>query len=542
MRDRFVLNLIPLTMFAILTMVSPHSSGQTSAAVAPPQTDAKTSSASAKPAEPAKSSSPLPGSNDISLERQPYRIEIRFSVAENVPLDSASASRALFDLKALAERVVGQPWKLQARWVEGETWDADFDLWQQWPEPIAYERKTQFPADKILLIRARPGDDASSLELVAREFDYRCGILGPMRRRTASISDLARGLLLISRDVFRPLAEVTGNEGGQVRLRVQGVALKPASPEGSIVRMGQYFQLVRLFYERSGKFVASSIEPWTYLKAADLGESGVSCQIISSFRDPVGRKYRQSNKLVALAFNASETPTQLQFSQLIQTNGQSVKHPVAGYKVEIHRWPDGEVSSTHLTDREGRLKVDPPVGLEFFGVRLVGGSIEPLLDVPVLAGDQVPSILADTKPLAVEFEQQLIAFRDEVLDVIARRLILEARLADRTRADDWEKVDQWIKAWKSTPLGSVYTARVADWKIVAQKRQIQEKKAILTPTAQSMLAELEALVSRYEGQDIDIFEESLQKKSSTPYLREAADREKEKPKAKSVEKPVSKSK
>ena len=57
-----------------------------------------------------------------------------------------------------------------------------------------------------------------------------------------------------------------------------------------------------------------------------------------------------------------------------------------------------------------------------------------------------------------------------------------------------------------------------------------------------MLAELEALVSRYEGQDIDIFEESLQKKSNTPYLREAADREKEKPKAKSVEKPVAKSK
>jgi hypothetical protein len=285
---------------------------------------------------------------------------------------------------------------------------------------------------------------------------------------------------------------------------------------------------VRLFFERSGKFVASSIEPWTYLKAGKPDTSGVNAQIISSFRDPVGRKYRQTNKLIALAFNPSDTATLLQFSQLVNTNGTPVKHPVAGYKVEIHRWPDGEVQSTHVTDRDGRLKVEPPVGLEFFGVRLVGGSIEPLVDVPVLAGDQVPAILADTKPAAIEFEQQLISFRDEVLDAIARRLVVEARLAERTRAEDWDRVAELLRDWKATPIASSYTNKLADWKVGAQKRQLTEKKAIFTQAAQALTAELEALVSRYEGQDIEAFEESLQKRSSRPYLQEAAERAQEK--------------
>jgi hypothetical protein len=524
-----------LACFSTLTMA------QTAADPKQPTSATIPASESSKPAVPEKAST-TPASTDISLERQAYRIEIRFSVAENVALDSSTANQCLIDLKSLSDRVVGQPWNLQTRWAEGETWDADFDLWQQWPEPIEYDRKTRFPFDKIWLIRARPGSDTTSLELIGREFDYRTGILGPVRRRSASLNDLPRGLIHVSKDIFRPLAEVIGNEGGQVRLRVQGSGLKSASPEGATVRPGQYFQLVRLFYERSGKFIASSVEPWTYLKAATPDDSGVSCQIISSFRDPVGRKYKQANKLVALAYNPSDTATQLQFSQLIQSNGASVKHPVAGYKVEIHRWPDGEVASTHLTDREGKLTIDPPVGLEFFGVRLVGGSIEPLLDVPILAGDQVPAILADTKPSAVEFEQKLIAFRDEILDGIARRLIIEARIADRTKAEDWDSVDGLLRAWKATPQGSAYSAKVSEWKVSAQKRQIQEKKAIYTQAAQALTAEIEALASRYEGHEIEIFEESLQKRSSSPYLRELADREpgKAKPKSTASEKAVPK--
>lgn len=477
----------------------------------------KTSGTAAPNSGSTTSTSQPAAGGDVSMERQPYRIDLRFSVAENVAIDSATANRALGDLKALSDRVIGQPWRLQARWVEGEIWDTDFELWQQWPEPIQYDRKTTFPSDKIWLVRARAAGDSGSLELVGREFDFRSGILGPMRRRVTTLADLPRGLLLIGRDLFRPMAEVVGNEGGGVRLRVQGSGLTAASPDGAVVREGQYFQLVRLFYERSGKFVASSIEPWTYLKAGKPDTTGVVAQIISSFRDPVGRKYRQTNKLMALAFNPSDTATQLSFNQLVNTNGTPVRHPVAGYKVEIHRWPDGEVMSTHVTDRDGRLKVDPPVGLDFFGVRLVGGAIEPLLDVPVLAGDAVPAILADTKPAAVEFEQKLIAFRDELLDVIARRLVIEARLADRTKSADWDRVAELLRAWKATPIASTFVNQLADWKVTAQKRQITEKKAIFTQSAQALMAELETLVSRYESQEVDDYEEALQKrKSPTP--------------------------
>lgn len=469
----------------------------------------------------------------VSMELQPYRIELRFSLTDEIAMDQARGLRVLDGFKSLSERIVGQPWSLQPQWVEGEIWDANFDQWTQWPEAVTYDRKTVFESDKIWLMRARPGVDLNSLELIGREFDVKTGDLGPTRYRTVSVADLDRGLLELARQIFRPISEVAGSEGGKVRLRVQGSALASASPEGAVIQTGQYFRIVRLFFDRSGKFASRTTEPWTYLKSESVSETGVFCEIISSFRDPVGRKYRQFNRLYALALNPALLPTEMEFSQLITTNGSPVRHPIAGYKVEIHRWPDGEVLSSQLTDRDGKVNIDPPAGFDLFGIRLLGGAVEPLLDVPVLAGDQVPPILADTKPAAVEFEQTLISFRDEILDAIALRLVYEARLAERTKAEDWDSVSQLLRGWQSTPSASGFATKLGDWKVGAQKRQIQEKKAIFTRAAQALVAEMEALVSRYETQDVEAFEESLQKRSSTPYLQDLSEKAREKAEAKS---------
>lgn len=474
-----------------------------------------------------KTNTKVPVAPDVSLELQPYRIDLRFSLTDEVAIDESQGRRLLVDFTSLAARVVGKPWSLNPDWVEGQVWDTSFDQWSQWPEQVAYDRRTVFPQDKIWLIRARQGADANTVQLVGREFDTKTGNMGPTRTNTVPASDLSRGIFDLCRLIFRPLAEVAANEGGKVRLRLQASALAPATPEGAIVSPNQYFQLVRIFFERSGRFVASSTEPWTYLKAETVGESGVLSQIISSFRDPIGRKYRQINKLYALALNPAAEPTQVQFSQLVSTNGSPVRHPIAGYQVEMHRWPDGPVVASQLTDRDGRVTLEPPPGLDFYGVRLLGGAVEPLLDVPILAGDQVPPILADTKPAAVEFEQSLISFRDEILDGIAKRLVFEARLGERTRAEDWDSVTQLLRQWQNTPAPVIYENRLSDIKISAQKRQITEKKAILTQAAQALVAELEALVSRYDAQDIEIFEESLQKRSSRPFLEDLAEKKAE---------------
>lgn len=489
--------------------------------------EAAAKSAAEKPAVAQKPSASAGSAGDISLELQPYRIDLRFSLTDEVAIDETQGRRLLADLSSLAARVVGKPWGLNAEWSEGQVWDASFDQWTQWPEQVAYDRRTVFPQDKIWLVRARQGADANTVQLVGREFDTKTGNMGPTRTTSVPASDITRGIFDVCRLIFRPLAEVASNEGGKVRLRLQASALASATPEGAIISPNQYFQLVRIFFERSGKFVASSTEPWTYLKAESIGESGVMSQIISSFRDPVGRKYRQINKLYALALNPAAVPTQVQFSQLVSTNGTPVRHPIAGYQVEMHRWPDGPVVASQLTDRDGRVTLSPPPGLDFYGVRLLGGAVEPLLDVPILAGDQVPPILADTKPAAVEFEQSLISFRDEILDAIAKRLVFEARLGERTRAEDWETVAQLIRQWQGTTAPVLFENRLSDEKISAQRRQLTEKKAILTQAAQALVAELEALVSRYDSQDIEIFEESLQKRSSRPFLEDLAEKKAE---------------
>lgn len=468
----------------------------------------------------------------VSIENQPYSIVLHLSVSDRIALDAASGAQVLADTKSLADRIVGAAWDLDARWAEGQTWDTDFDRWNQWPEPLAYDRRQHRGGEKVWLVRIRPGNAADQVELIGREFDRSSGILSASRQRSVLMSDLARGIFDLCRDIFRPVADVAGYEGGEVRLRVRGSALASATPEGAMVKPGQHFQLVRLFFERNGKFATSTIEPWTYVKTSKVTDDGAFGALLSSFRDPIGRRYRQTNKLVAMALNPSPAPTTFRFSQLLaSTGGTPIRHPVAGYKVEIHEWPSGPVKATALTDREGVLKFTAPEGLDIYGVRLVGGSIEPLLDVPALAGDQVPAILADTKPAAVEFQQRLIAYRDEVLDAMARRFVIEARLADRTKASDWTRVSELIREWRSTPIPTGFTSTLAQWKMVAQRRQLQDKKAIYTQANQALMAELEALASRYEGQEIEVFEESLEKRSSQPYLQDLADQAKEKSKS-----------
>lgn len=515
-RDRtHTIGILCLVCFAQLALASASDAQETEAPKTSPEA---TKEASATVGE------------SVSIENLPYLIDLRFSVSDDVALDASSAKQILADADALGQRVVGPAWKVTSHWAEGQVWDTAFDSWTQWPEPLTYDRKEKRDGEKVWLVRARSGAAPGTLELVGREFDRASGIFGPSRRRTTSVADLSRGLIELCLDIFRPVAEVAGFEGGDVRLRVRGSALA-AAKGGGVLHPGQSFQLVRLFFERGGKFAASTVEPWTYLKIVKTDESEASASLISSFRDPIGRRYRQTNKLIAMALTPADLPTTFQFSQLVVAGGATpVRHPVAGYKAEIHEWPDGPVRATALTDRDGRLQVSPPEGLDFFGVRLVGGALEPLLDVPVLAGDQVPAILADTKPAAVEFQQRLIAYRDDILDSLARRFVIEARLADRTKASDWPRVSELIREWRNTPIPTGFSSTLAQWKQTAQRRQIQERKAIYTQANQALMAELEALASRYEGQEIDVFEESLEKRSNQPYLQDLADQDKEKAK------------
>ncbi len=509
-----------LTLFAVLAMQTPFPAGL----------------AQETPAEAPAATAPSASTQEsVTAENQPYDIVLHLSVDDRIALDAATGERVLADFESLADRIVGRAWNLDARWAEGDVWDTAFDLWTQWPEPVTYDRRKQQGGEKVWLVRLRPGTDKATIELVGREFDRSSGILGPVRTRPVLMTDLARGIFELSRDIFRAIADVAGYEGGEVRLRIRGASLAAVSEGSLLAQPGQYYQLVRLFYDRTGKFVSCTVEPWTYVKTTKVTGDGAFGALLSSFRDPIGRRYRQTNKLVAMALTPSTAPTTFRFAQLLATTGGTpIRHPVAGHKVEIHEWPTGPVRATALTDREGTLRFEPPEGLDFFGVRLVGGSLEPLLDVPVLAGDQVPAILADAKPAAVEFQQRLIAYRDEILDALARRFVIEARLGDRTKASDWARVTELVREWRSTPVPTGFTSTLAQWKMVAQRRQLQEKKAIYTQANQALMAELEALASRYEGQEIEVYEESLEKRSNLPYLQDLEDQSKEKAKAKST--------
>ncbi len=108
----------------------------------------------------------------------------------------------------------------------------------------------------------------------------------------------------------------------------------------------------------------------------------------------------------------------------------------------------------------------------------------------------------DPKPLAVALETRLESLRDEVIDLVAVRARLEARLKARYDGDDWDGVEAVLKEVAALPNRDGMSAQIAKLKENALKEQTTKKSAVLTKTVQAQFTDLQSLVERYLDDDL----------------------------------------
>ena len=426
------------------------------------------------------------------IERRPYRISFHLACDPSARIDAARRAELLQQWQILVKRFIGPPWAVTIEPASGPLDSADIvaDL------PEAFAGFTSF--DKVWVVRVSRSESGSGMALVGREYDTASRRLGALQRRQVNAAcDAPRALLEFALDLFNPTAEITGQEGGGALLKVQGAAITPASPSGAVVTKGKVFIPLRLVSLRDGKVQILRI-PFTYLQVESVDGPVARCAIISPMRDPLSKRMARPNSLAALGLKPGNTPLRLRFVT------KPDQLPAAGYTLTARTVPDGQPRDLGMTDRAGRIVLQPGFADGLVILRLLAGNVEPMVELPIMPGESRPDeqpIPFDPKPMTVLLESRIDSLRDEVVDLVALRARLEARMKARLEGEDWNGLDGALKEFSHLTPRDQFAQRLTKLKDEAAREQAESKKAILTKTAQAQISDLQSMIDRYLDDD-----------------------------------------
>jgi len=453
----------------------------------------------------AAAAAPGASPNAEPIERQPYRIELHLIAAPSARLDEASRKVLIDRWRDLVHRFIGASWSV--------------DLAEP-PSPLVGDGLARLKAealagvdptlDKVWLVWIAADARGGGLVFTGREYDVATRWLGPLQKQeTPSRRDLPRSLFAITRNLFNPSALITGQEGGRALLKVRGSALAPASEMGAVVAKGTTFIPLRLVRMKDESVRITRIA-YTYLVAESVEGSTARCAIVSAFRDPLTQRISRPNTLAALGVKAGDSPLRLRFVT------RADKSPAAGYTLTERAFPDGVPHEVGMTDRAGRIVVEPGSARSLMKLRLLAGSSEPLAEFPMMPGEssEERELSVDPLPLAAKYQSRLDALRDEVVDQVALRGRLERMLQARLDGEDWAGLEGLLKEYAALPAPKTFGDALTKMKDEAtQESFATSKSTVLTKNLQAQFSDLQALIDGYlNNEAYGAFSEVLQKK------------------------------
>ena len=439
----------------------------------------------------------------VSIDRKPYAIRILIDFDPSTRVDRARRASILEEWSRLARRFVGEPWVPE--FVE--------DLGTLPAIPIEHIEADDLKsraekADKVWAIRVR--SDGPGLMIEGRELDAETGSLGEVHRRSVGHpTDLAREWLRLTLAMFTPSAEVGESKGGGVSFLVQGASLPAASPLGEVAPVGTIFRALRIFPKPDGSAPQVIDVRYSYFRVDRLDGPVAHCEIIRGIGDPLTNRYARKNKLVALGIKPSSAPTRLRF--LLKGDRQ----PAVGYRLIARTFPVGTGSNeVGTTDREGRIVLPPGVSDGLLSLRLLAGNDEPMLDIPVMPGEtsEERTIVFEPRPLTLALEARLEALRDAIIDVVAVRSRLEARMKARLDGEEWAGLEETIKEFRKLPPRGHFEARLDKIRGDGEHQQAETKSPVLTRNALAQIDETKGLIDRYlDDELIRSYEDALER-------------------------------
>jgi hypothetical protein len=304
--------------------------------------------------------------------------------------------------------------------------------------------------DKIVFISVTCSADG--YDLAAREYDTFVERWSTtLRREIQQAEALPESVFALLCDAVSPLAEfdVVPDDEKRVSLRPRGAALMRAGGSELWARPGDVLLPILRRTTRSGQLVEDGIRvvPWTYLQVDERKEDEVFAEIKSGTRRPFGirRQGRVEQIAIVLRPDPAETILKLR-SRITDTK------PLVGYEIFAQNDPKKPESLARLgaTDRNGTLAVPPAKNaLRTIFIKNGGRMLARLPVVPGLVPEIDVPLPDDDARLAAE--TQLSALREDLIDVVARRNILMARVRQKIKDKDFEGAEKLLAEINELP-------------------------------------------------------------------------------------------
>ncbi|MCA9271044.1 MAG: hypothetical protein KDA41_21330 [Planctomycetales bacterium] len=346
--------------------------------------------------------------------------------------------------------------------------------------------------DKAML--ARLTAENGRLRITLRELDLATVQLSPpVTVSCANLAALPSALADAVIAAFSPLATLQAAEGDHVEARLRAASLIVATEHPTLAKQGTPLIPVLRPLDRLGRAKPELVSaiPWTVLEAETVNDGRLQCRIHSAHRKPLAGRPSQRIKRYAIAPAGPAwlaRGTTLSLASVDAPNG-----PLVGYDIIEGNPEDDKTPVTVVGRTDGRGQVDVAASEAAWRMLYVRHGERLLARLPLIVGwrqEVTVPLASDDKRL--EAEAFVTALRQDVIDTVARRQILAARIRRRIAEEKFDEAAELLRSM--TQLTPFYEF----------DRRLQAAKATMAsdqPRTQQLIDELftktESVLRRY---------------------------------------------
>jgi hypothetical protein len=374
-----------------------------------------------------------------AFEFDPYRVKIWVAAARSPALPASMAAELAHDLAWQTDAIFGAAWQ-----VTGSPCPPSLvQLAATDPSAVQVADITAadaevLDADKLIIVSVMPY--APGWKLVARELDCRSRTFSDAVERDArqpeNLSGAACSAVVAA---FAPMVRIETVAGDQAitRLRAGGLIRNESSP--ALVHPGDVLQPVLRRNDRYGQPRGGTERlAFTFLEVGERDGFRVNCTIQTGVRGAIAGRGSRTEKLALLV------RPQLASTRLVLRTRAQPPEELIGYEILTVAKPGSkELTTLGVTDRNGAIELPregAPVHLIY--VRHGQQMLARIPIVPGLTAEQQLSLTDDDPRLLAE--SYFVAMQNTVLDLIARREVLAARIRLRIKKNELKEAQDML--------------------------------------------------------------------------------------------------
>lgn len=343
---------------------------------------------------------------------------------------------------------------------------------EPWTDDLVLSARTATSGklDKLVLVQLAPNSGLVNCNV--RELDIKTRTWGARIEQSCAADVVDKTVYRSISKAFMPITRIDNiqDERVLVRVRANGITwrvdddengepvLIPNTGAPAWVNEKEILLPVILRKDRVGNVSAITPVDYTYLSIEERDDPHLVCTTHSMRRAPLGGRSGGRTERMALCVRAPNRQTLLTL-----VSNDKVPLPLRDLEV-FSRLPGQpkEEESEFLGKTDWRGQIAAPPNDAGFRILLIKSGERPLAKVPV-----VPGLFAELTTTMPNDEQRLFAegivkgYRNEINDLVARRLILETLIVSNMRKSDIERAEEKLNELRRVDDSRKFNNRIS---------------------------------------------------------------------------------